>query len=67
MFVCFEMVEYSEFLLVDIAAVDNFDFDIIGRVPQNSNEIIISKYVADNIIKNGISLNNNYNIYLPKS
>ena len=46
---------------------DNFDFDIIGRVPQNSNEIIISKYVADNIIKNGISLNNNYNIYLPKS
>ena len=39
--------------------------DIIGKMPQESNEIIIHKYLADNIIKRGIKDNKN-EFYYPK-
>jgi len=39
--------------------------DIIGKIPENENEIVVHKYFADYIIKYGIKDINN-NLYFPK-
>ena len=41
-------------------------FNIIGRMPYNNGEIVITKFMADQIIKNGV-LDSNGNIYKPNS
>ncbi len=44
----------------------NKNFSVIGRMPTNNNEIVITKFVADQIVKNGVVDSNNV-IYKPES
>lgn len=41
-------------------------FNMIGRMPYNNGEIVITKFIADQIIKNGV-LDSNGKIYVPNS
>ena len=44
---------------LNLAVIDSnsIDFDVIGRFPKSDNELAISNYVADHIIKYGIVIN----------
>jgi len=63
---------YSEFLLPTFIETNENDVidNLLGSMPKASDEIVISSYIADNIIKNGIYLkkeNNISPIYKPNS
>ena len=58
-------IEPSELHFIEIED-DRILENIIGTVPQNSNEIVIHKYLADYIIKYGIVLAD-ISLYIPKN
>lgn len=55
--------------ILDIVKIDNFnkfyENNIIGNIPKNNNEILISNVIANEIINSGINTDNNY--FYPKN
>jgi len=61
--------ESKEYNILEIESADEFikSGTLIGRFVQENDEIIISNYIADYIIKYGIYEYNSNNIFYPKS
>lgn len=54
---------------IDIVECDTnkTEEEIIGNYPKENNEILISNYIVDYFIKNGIYLYNSEEVYMPKN
>ena len=54
---------------IDIVECDTNEIkeEIIGNYPNNNNEILISNYLVDYFIKNGVSLYDSTEVFVPKN